>query len=230
MLLGITSNSEFEGHEQVWKIKPLFFVLVFYLFSSIALGLVLKKINYEPDALFLQTADSVIFGIAIIFLNSEYPSIKKKLTKVTCKYVLAGILLIVLFNFPYGILLGNVSELSEEFTSFFTYNSFGKILYLFLLIAISPLLQEIFFRGFLYRVLKKKIRSALGRFYFNSYFRSISSYLCNLCCSSWRCVYLCLRNDTFSSCKCFYTRVLQCFLVHFYFYAGIKMRLELINS
>lgn len=94
--------------------------------------------------------------VTLYFLNKKYPldfSFKINI-KLVSKYVLPALFISLIFNFPHHAWLSN--NIPKQYALFIELNIAEKIFYLFNLCFLSPTIEEVLFRGFIYRILKNR--------------------------------------------------------------------------
>lgn len=94
--------------------------------------------------------------IAVLLLNQKYPlDVAFRLNSAqVIKYVLPATLLVLLMGgFPYAVLFKRIA-FPEEYAFFIDFGLFGKFLFILVVCIVVPFLEEIFYRGFIYRLIR----------------------------------------------------------------------------
>jgi membrane protease YdiL (CAAX protease family) len=139
------------------EIRDLFIITVLtFLFMFIVVGLFSMLFDniFDEVGLALQ---SVIFSIAAVILNEKYPlNFHVDHFFKVAKYVLIGSVICLIMYWPYFMHLAEDKVAPEQYKVFAVLPSFRGYIFLLLAIIAVPLLEEILFRGFLFRLLIKK--------------------------------------------------------------------------
>lgn len=140
-----------------WLVRDIVLALAIFFASGFIiyqLILLLPFINLDIGEGISYTCAIII---AIFLLNQKYPlDISFKLgPNVFYKYILPSLFACIIFNFPYHAWFGDV--LPKQYILLVKFNSAERLLYLFDLCLLGPAVEELFFRGFIYRGLKSRL-------------------------------------------------------------------------
>jgi len=140
-----------------WRITDILLSLLILIVIYILFTVVLSGF-FKPSNLFLQILDNIFILVPIYYLNNKYPlkvffSFNKK---ENLKYFLIGVALCIILNVFYGVSTRLSRNVPEQYAVFMQYSPFQKLLDLVNSIIIAPVLEEIFFRGFIFRILKNR--------------------------------------------------------------------------
>jgi hypothetical protein len=113
---------------------------------------------YKPSDLFWQIIGSLFLLAPIHYLNGKYPlKFFSNLNKErSLKYFLIGTAMCLLLNTFHGVSARLSRSAPEQYTLFMEYTIFGKFIDLVGSLILAPVLEEIYFRGFIYRILKNR--------------------------------------------------------------------------
>ncbi len=153
----LTDDSGAFAYKSGKEIRDLFIITVFtFLFIFVAVGIfnMLFANIFDEVGLALQ---SLIFSIAAVALNQKYPlSFRVDHFFKIAKYALIGSVICLIKYWPYFMRLTEDKVAPEKYNVFDGLPIFRGYVYLLLAIIAVPLLEEILFRGFLFRLLIKK--------------------------------------------------------------------------
>lgn len=138
----------------------LLFILTIGSFISILL-----PERFIVDYLLTHTINFVLIASVILYLMQKYQFDLfegSRCGSVISIHTVAGILICSIVNFPVGILIGNSHLPPKEITAFASYNLVSKIYMIMLICIIGPVLEELFFRGYVFNILKKKYNIIIG--------------------------------------------------------------------
>ncbi|MFZ3136060.1 MAG: type II CAAX endopeptidase family protein [Thermodesulfovibrionales bacterium] len=98
-------------------------------------------------------------GVAIYLLKEKYPL--DLLTKIKSRHIFTYILPAVFIDllcasFPYFIWLGHLETIPKEYNLFVSFSLIENFFFLSYLCLLGPIIEEIFYRGFLYRIIRDK--------------------------------------------------------------------------
>jgi len=142
-----------------WRNSDVVIALLIIITLTILSVVIERAIDFRPSRLVSKSVENLIVLIAILFLNSKYhlgffANIRNK---VTWEFALLASGLCVLLNAFFGILLKISPVVPAEFASITRYSLHEKLLYLFYLIAVGPVLEEVLCRGFFYTIIKNTL-------------------------------------------------------------------------
>lgn len=138
------------------KISNIFLSVIIYFLALLVIQAIISK-NYYAEYLVSSTVVCIPMLIAICYLRSTYQSessVSLRTSKVIL-YSIAGIILCVLINYPFNV-INKVHVKPSEYSHFISYSTVFKIYFLLLLGVIGPVIEEFYFRAFLYNILKKE--------------------------------------------------------------------------
>ena len=140
-----------------WQVTDIF-VSLFILIAIYVLSAIVISAFFKPNHLFSQFVDNIFILAPIYYLNNKYPLkvFSNFNEKDNLKYFLIGTVLCFTLNLFYGISARLTRIVPEQYTLFIQYSIFGKILDLINSLILTPVLEEIFFRGFIYRILRNR--------------------------------------------------------------------------
>jgi membrane protease YdiL (CAAX protease family) len=151
-----------DPNKKNWRVTDIL-VSVFMLIAMYVLFIIVISAFFKPSDLFLQIVDNIFKFAPIYYLNNKYPikifsNCKKK---DNLRYFLIGTGLCFALDLFYGISAGltrNIPDqyVPERYALFMQYNMFQKLLDLVNSVIVTPVLEEIFFRGFIYRILRNR--------------------------------------------------------------------------
>jgi len=104
-------------------------------------------------------ADFIGILIAVYFLNKKY--LLKLTPVITFRQFYIYIVPALFFNlifavFPYSVWLGQLKVVPMEYSLFRWFGTLEKFFFLVSLCLLGPILEEIFYRGFLYRIIRNR--------------------------------------------------------------------------
>jgi len=145
-----------DPNKKRWQVSDilvsLFILIVIYVLSAIV-----TSPFFKPSMLFQDIFDKIFMLAPIYYLNNKYPlKIFSKFNKKDRKYFLIGITLCIIMNIFSFISTRSTRNIPEQYSLFMGYNIYEKGLFLFFYLIAGPLLEEIFFRGFMYRILRNR--------------------------------------------------------------------------
>jgi membrane protease YdiL (CAAX protease family) len=140
-----------------WKIRDILVSLFILIIISLLFTMVVSSF-YRPSDLFWQIAGSLFLLAPIHYLNGKYPiELFSNLNKQrNLKYFLVGTAMCLLLNIFYGVSARLSRSVPEQYALFMQYSIFGKFFDLVGSLILAPVLEEIYFRGFIYRILKNR--------------------------------------------------------------------------
>lgn len=139
------------------EIKDLFTITIFiFLCIFVAVGLFSALFGSILSEVGLAL-ESLIFSVAAVALHQKYPLNFRidDFLKVV-KYGLAGAGLCLIRYWPYFTHLAEDKVAPEKYMAFVGLPLFRSYIYLSLAVIVLPFLEEVLFRGFLFRLLIKK--------------------------------------------------------------------------
>jgi len=144
-------------NKEKWKVRDLLFSL-FILIVLYVLSTIVISVFFKPSGLFLEIIGSIFLLVPICYLNNKYPlSVFSGLSqKNNLKYFLIGTALCVILNMFYGVSARVTRNVPEQYALFTQYGIFQRLLDLVNSLILAPVLEEIFFRGFIYRILRNR--------------------------------------------------------------------------
>ncbi len=150
-----------------WKVRDVFFAIVIWTVIAVLGPEILKILSFIHIYFIDHTADLIGTLVAVYLLNQKYPlqlSLKLNLKHIL-QYVLPAILLyffILFAGFPYFIHFGHLENLPKEYNLFIELNLIEKFFFCFFLFLLGPIIEEIFFRGFIYRIIRNRYNILCG--------------------------------------------------------------------
>lgn len=156
-------NSHLEKNKIQWSAGHVVFALLISGLSLFGAVGIMRFVESIPDQMKGNYELFISVAIGILYLVSVYPiditsyGLQKVGFKKTIAWGLVGGIILSIINFPYrGFVKGAAWD---EFDQFIASNpgSFSIGLFLVFSIVILPVLEEIFFRGCIYRILKNSI-------------------------------------------------------------------------
>jgi membrane protease YdiL (CAAX protease family) len=153
----LTDDSNAFDYKAGNEIKDFFIITVFTficLFVAVGVFNTLFGNIFTEVGLALQ---SLIFSVAVVALNQKYP-LNFHVTDFVkiAKYGLIGTIICLIRYWPYFMRLAEDKVAPERYTAFVGLPIVRGYVYLLFAIIALPLLEEILFRGFLFRLLIKK--------------------------------------------------------------------------
>jgi len=143
----VTTRPEAEKHFAISLFVYIMLTQLAYLFPP----------GLRNDYLFSHTVVFISLLCGIMYLAYCYAPLHcnniKKLNIIG--YCFAGVVLCLIVNYPYNI-LNHLHSKPQIFQYFVSYNILGKVYLVFLLSIVGPLLEEIYYRGYLYNIVKKR--------------------------------------------------------------------------
>lgn len=156
-------NDKLEADKVHWSAAD---VAIALLFSALSFVCAVGIMGYVESIPFLMKENYELFisiSVGILYLISKYPinrntyGLQKNSLKRTIIWGLAGGIILSAINFPYKSFgKGPAWEKFEDFVALNPGN-FSIGVFLAFSIVILPTLEEIFFRGCVYRILKKSL-------------------------------------------------------------------------
>ena len=150
--------------DKEWKILD---ILIAFIIMIIIGGIVsyfflkLHFLKHLPEQLFIVTGSFFMTLSGTIFLLFKYPlnlssyGFRRAKFKETLAWGGISGLIISIVGFPYSVVVSDYNVPQEFFVSFQNekYNAF---IFLFVVLVLIPLVEELFFRACLYRILKNR--------------------------------------------------------------------------
>ncbi len=142
-------------NKKKWQVTDILAALLILIIITFLFTIITSPFN--PSILFSRIFGSIFKLAPIYYLNNKYPlKIFSKFKKEDLKYFVIGISLFIIINYFSYISTRSTWNISEEYSLFMKYNIYEKGLYLFFSLIAAPLLEEIFFRGFIFRILRNR--------------------------------------------------------------------------
>jgi membrane protease YdiL (CAAX protease family) len=142
--------------KEKWQVTDIL-VALFILILINVLSMIVISPFFKPTILLFHIFDSIFILAPIYYLNNKYPlKIFSKFNKEHLKYLVIGITLCIILNFFSYISARSTRNIPEQYSLLMGYNMYQKGLNLFLSLIVAPLQEEIFFRGFMYRILRNR--------------------------------------------------------------------------
>lgn len=142
--------------------KTLFAItsIIVYLLLSQAVGAIVPK-QILSEYLLRHTIVQFIILLAIYMLSLGFkPRINNTIGyKNLLLYMALGIIVCVIANYPYSI-INKLHDKPNEYIIFMKYGAFVKVYFLFSLVMLGPLIEEIFYRLYIYNMLKEEMSIA----------------------------------------------------------------------
>lgn len=140
-----------------WRVTDIL-VSLFILIAIYALFTIIISRFLKPSNLFLEVVDNIFLLVPVYYLNNKYPLkvFSNFNGQENLKYFLIGTVLCVILNIFYGISARLSRNAPEQYSLFIQYSMFQKLTDLVNSLAFVPLLEEIFFRGFIFRILRNR--------------------------------------------------------------------------
>ncbi len=150
-------GSNIDLDKKRWRVTDIF-VSLFILIAIYVLSAIVISAFFKPSDLFLQIVDNIFIFVPIYYLNNKYPlKIFSNFNKKdNLRYFLIGTGLCFALNLFYGISVRLTRNIPDQYALFMQYSIFQKVLDLVNSLISTPVLEEIFFRGFIYRVLRNR--------------------------------------------------------------------------
>ncbi|HEY6871850.1 MAG TPA: type II CAAX endopeptidase family protein [Geobacteraceae bacterium] len=150
-------NKQLHIIQKEWKVKDVVISILIIISFGAIIGLVLPE-KFLNEYLISHTIELIAIIVAILYLYFKYPFnifTKIGITKFIC-YTAIGSICCLIINFPLAIWQGKTYLRPKEYQVFTDNSSYGQIYLIFLLCVSGPILEEILFRGFIYRILKNR--------------------------------------------------------------------------
>ncbi len=148
---------------ETWRISDIVISVLIFMFSVLLAFFVFNiEMLEEMDVVFIF----LLFPIA--FLYKQYPfdifSLKLDIRS-TLTPLLIGFVVMYIFMLPFPPRAWNLEEInyfSNEFNSISEFSWGKRWFYLLNLIVLTPILSELYFRGYIYRILKNRYDMITG--------------------------------------------------------------------
>ncbi len=155
-----SSNSHLEADKVHWSIGDVVIALLLSGLSFFCVVGVMRYVQSIPDLMKENYELFVSLAVGVLYLISKYPidrasyGFQRKGFKRTIVWGLMGGVILSAINSPYKTFVKGVTW--EKFEKFIALNpgDFSICVFLAFAIIILPVLEEIFFRGCVYRILK----------------------------------------------------------------------------
>jgi membrane protease YdiL (CAAX protease family) len=148
-----------ESEKNKSVIRDIIISIIAVFLVGTVLYMVLKRISFIPLEILNNLSVSVAIIIAICLLNQKYPLdlLLPFNIKFVSMYVLPALFVCLLIYSPriWSDYTG-ASPIPQEYKIFAELGSTWKIIFLFDFCLIGPIIEELFTRGFVYRILKNK--------------------------------------------------------------------------
>ena len=137
-------------------------IALFLYFTCGVLFIAIFEFISQNNLLLHRISDMIGWSVAIYFLLKRYPleekvfSLGKGQGNLLIKYGILSGLLIALLSYPYSYIHSNGSILKDSFLGL-QHSPAAIAIFIFLAIFVSPILEEMFTRACLFRILKEKI-------------------------------------------------------------------------
>jgi membrane protease YdiL (CAAX protease family) len=140
-----------------WKVTDILVSLFILVVLSLLFTMVVSRFCKISD-LFWQITGTLFLLAPIYYLNSKYPLklFSNLNNERNLKYFLIGTAMCLLLNAFYGLSARLSRNVPEQYAFFMQYSAFGKCFDLIGSLILAPVLEEIYFRGFIYRILKNR--------------------------------------------------------------------------
>lgn len=160
-----------------WCVSDVIIAVIILILVKLLIVKVLKSsyiVLWIHSYFISHTADFIGSLVAIYLLNRKYLLNLNPLMNIKQFYIygLAALFLNLLFvSFPYSIWLGHLMVVPIEYNLFVRFCTLGKLFFLFFLCLLGPIMEEVFYRGFLYRIIKNRYNifwgtiASIGIFY-----------------------------------------------------------------
>lgn len=111
--------------------------------------------NVESNSVIIQYLDVATSGLVIFYLRAKYSiSFFENInTRLAVIYSLAGILFSLLIYYS-PIYLLNISTISDRFNYVTSLVGVNRFLFLLILILLGPIIEEIVFRGYIFKIVR----------------------------------------------------------------------------
>lgn len=153
--------------KKAWRIRDVFIAIIVWIVILIFAHRILGFLSFVHPYFINHVADLIGTLVAVYILNQKYPlqlSLKLNLKHIF-QYVLPAVLLyffILFVGFPYFIHFGHLENLPKEYNLFIELNLIEKFFFCFFLFLLGPIIEEIFFRGFIYRIIRNRYNILCG--------------------------------------------------------------------
>ena len=152
-----TKDSPEKGH---WHVRDVVLATLVYFAVVVPLSLLLGSSGVsDPKGYLIASEINVLAYVLVTYLlRGKYPLkiLHIPYTSLFIQYVFIGTLACIFLNFPNKIWGGNFDNIPKQYTFFVEYSFFDKVVFLSVLCLIGPILEEILFRGFIYRILSQR--------------------------------------------------------------------------
>lgn len=150
-------GSNIDLDKKRWRVTDILISLFILIVIYVPFVIVISAF-FKPSDLFLQIFDSIFILAPIYYLNKNYPiKIFSNFNKgANLKYFLIGTALCFAINLFYGMSARLTRNIPNQYALFMQYSILQKVLDLIHSLIIAPVLEEIFFRGFIYRILRNR--------------------------------------------------------------------------
>jgi membrane protease YdiL (CAAX protease family) len=153
----LTDDSSAFDYKSGKEIKDFFIITVFtFICIFVAVGLFSALFGSILSEVGLAL-EGIIFSVAAVALNQKYPlNFRIDDFLKVAKYGLAGAVFCLIRYWPYFTHLAEDKAAPEKYMAFVGLPIFRSYIYLSLAVIVLPFLEEVLFRGFLFRLLIKK--------------------------------------------------------------------------
>lgn len=141
--------------------------LIIVLIGFLSIGHLLDTHDFLPEKLLYEIGNlvSIITGVVYLYYRyrvdfSQLGFVRANIKRLLSWGITTGVVLGIL-NFPYSLFI-NEGEVPSNYFIDLQYGSHIVLLFLFLVVIIIPLFEELFFRGFVYRLVKTRYDISWG--------------------------------------------------------------------
>ncbi len=145
-----------DPNKKRWQVTDIL-VSLFILIIAYVLSAMISSAFFKASILFEDIFDKIFMLAPIYYLNNKYPlTIFSRFNKEDLKYFVMGITLCTIMNIFSFISTRSTGNIPEQYSLFMGYDIYQKSLYLSFFFIVGPLLEEIFCRGFIFRILRNR--------------------------------------------------------------------------
>jgi membrane protease YdiL (CAAX protease family) len=156
----------YNDEREKWHVKDVIFAVFLYIITVAFIYARLRSLSFITDNLADGFSNFLAGSIVIYVLNHKYPLrlLSAFHVRSTLMYSLSGLMACFVVYLPFysTIWSGSLEEIPKYYIVFTEANVFGKFFSILYLCFLAPLVEEVFIRGFIYRILKNKYNILWG--------------------------------------------------------------------